>query len=106
MRLATAETLNNDPQAFADRRASKRHTVQIEAILHARGKSQSILIDDISTGGVGVKRAVGLYANDRIEIEFAGKRRLTGKIAWWMSGNCGVQFDSALSETDPLLAAI
>jgi hypothetical protein len=89
---------------YAERRTSARYTVHIEATLHAGGKAQSTIVDDLSTGGAGLNGAIGIYANDDIEIEFADGRRLAAKVAWWLSGCCGIQFREPLQPNDPIFA--
>ena len=90
----------------AERRRSARHAVRIDAVLHAGDTSQATVIDDLSVGGAGLERAIGIYANDHVEIELPDGRRLPGKVAWCLIGACGVQFAEALGLDDPLFAAI
>lgn len=87
---------------FVERRASVRRAVDIPATLHANGETQPTVIDDLSTGGAGLNGAIGIYANQHVEIELADGRRLSGKVAWWLSGCCGIQFAQPISDTDPL----
>lgn len=91
--------------AFAEKRAYQRHRVHIEARVHAGGEMQQTIINDISAGGVGLDRAIGIAANDEIEIEFASGRRIAAKVVWKVSGSCGVQFATPLAADDPLLPA-
>lgn len=102
-----AATWHSNPQPTgAERRHNTRHAVRIEAILHARGASQPTVIDDLSLGGAGLERAIGIYANDHVEIELANGRRLPGTVAWCLIGACGVQFAEPLPPGDPLFAAV
>ena len=94
-----------DDLAYAERRTYQRHRVHIEACLHVGGEIQKTIINDISAGGVGLARAIGLSANDEIEIEFEGGRRIASKVVWKVSGSCGVQFAEPLAADDPLLPA-
>lgn len=91
---------------YAERRTSVRHTVHIEAILHANGEAQRTIIDDLSTGGAGLNGAIGIYANDNIEIELADGRRLAAEVAWWLTGCCGIKFREPLQPDDPIFAAV
>lgn len=90
---------------FQERRASVRHAVHIKAILRADGKAQPTIIDDLSTGGAGLNGAIGIFANQHVEIELPDGRHLPGKVAWWLSGCCGIQFREPLKPDDPLFAA-
>ena len=92
--------------AAAERRQNARHAVHIDAVLHAGDKSQATIIDDLSIGGAGLDGAIGIFANDHVEIELADGRRLPGKVAWWLSGTCGVQFAEPLRPDDQLFAAV
>ena len=91
---------------FEERRASVRHDVHIAATLHAGGRSQPTVIDDLSTGGAGLNGAIGIFANERVEIQLANGRRLSGTVAWRLSGCCGIQFHEPLLEQDPLFASV
>lgn len=101
----TAAIVEPRPQ-FAERRASERYAVHIPATLHADGKAQPTVVDDLSTGGAGLNGAIGIYANQQVEIEFADGRRLSGQVAWWISGCCGIQFAQPISEMDPLFSSV
>ena len=89
-----------------ERRGNTRYAVHIDAVLHAGGKSQATVIDDLSLGGAGLDGAIGIYANDHVEIELRDGRRLPGTVAWWLSGACGVQFATPLQPGDKLLDAV
>ena len=89
----------------AERRRSPRFAVRIDAVLHANGTSQPTIIDDLSVGGAGLDVAIGIYANDTVELELADGRRLPGQVAWWLSGACGVQFAEPLQPNDRLFEA-
>ena len=89
--------------AVTDRRRHTRHAVRIEATLHRAGGTQPVIVNDISAGGAGLERAIGIFPDDSVEIEFAEGRRVAGIVVWWMSGCCGVHFIATLADDDPLL---
>ena len=101
----TTETLHRSASEtpFVERRRHKRYAVEIEAILHCGGRSQATIVNDLSAGGAGLDRAIGVTANDAVEIEFAGGRRIAATVAWRVSGCCGIQFATPLAAGDPLL---
>ncbi|MBU2532974.1 MAG: PilZ domain-containing protein [Alphaproteobacteria bacterium] len=92
-----------NPHTSAERRQFPRRKVRIEAKLIAGRKVQPTVIEDLSAGGAGLRNAIGVFANDPVEIELNGGRRLKGVVAWWLTGYCGVQFDQTLAADDPLL---
>lgn len=89
-----------------ERRREPRYAVHIAARLHAGGRAQDTVIDDLSRGGAGLDGAIGIYANDPVEIELPDGRRLPGLVAWWLTGSCGVRFLEPLAADDPLLAGL
>lgn len=101
---------NKSPQQVCrdgdERRREPRYAVQIAARLHAGGRPQDTLIDDLSRGGAGLDGAIGVYANDHVVIELPDGRRLPGMVAWWLTGTCGVRFFEPLAPDDPLLAGL
>ncbi len=101
-KAAIAEPVPN----YEERRTSTRYAVHIEAILHANGKSQPTLIDDLSLSLIRLNGAIGIYANEDVEVELPDGRRLGAKVAWWLSGCCGVQFNKPLPSNDPIFAAV
>jgi len=91
-------------EADADRlRKFSRQLVNIRAFLHFGGRFQSTLIRDLSQSGAGLRGAVGVIPGDRVNIELLDGRSISGKVKWWLAGNCGVAFDTALEDNDPLL---
>jgi PilZ domain len=102
----SATTHESGQQASAEQRRHQRYSVRIAALLHARGKTQPVMINDLSTGGAGIESVIGIYSDDFVELELECGRRISGTVIWWISGCCGVQFDQTLSTNDPLLIAV
>ena len=50
------------PAGLAEGRASERHAIRKHAILHCHDRVQTVLIRDISAGGMKIQNAFGLVA--------------------------------------------
>jgi hypothetical protein len=94
-----------DELASMEQRRHQRYSVRIAVVLHAHGKTQPTITNNLSTGGVGIEGVIGIYSDDIVEFGLKGMRRIPGTVIWWISGRCGVQFDEALNRNDPLLVA-
>ncbi len=86
-------------------RASERRSIRKHAILHCHDRVQTVLIRDISAGGMLIQNAFGLITGDTIKVELLTRRAFEGTIAWSVPPYCGVKFSEQLSETDPLLTS-
>ena len=60
----------------------KRETIRKNAILYSHDRMQSVLIRDISCGGMKVQNAFGLIPGDAIRIELLTRRAFEGTVAW------------------------
>ena len=85
-------------------RKSLRYSVRIRALLYKGETFQPTLIQDISKGGAGIKGAIGITPGDLVSIQFLDGRTISGKVKWWLAGNCGIAFDNGLDYGDPLFA--
>lgn len=90
----------------AEGRTSERRAIHKHAILHAHGRTQAIVIRDISAGGLKIQNGFGLIAGDRVKIELLTRRVFEGTIAWSVPPYCGLKFETALADDDPLLRAL
>jgi hypothetical protein len=102
-RLRESSAAPDDP-AWAEARSSERSVTRKHAILQSHERSQTVLIRDISVGGMKLQNAFGVVPGDVVTIELLNRRALSGKVAWSVAPYCGVRFDTALAESDPLLA--
>ena len=84
-------------------RKFKRETIRKNAILYSHDRMQSVLIRDISCGGMKVQNAFGLMPGDAIRIELLTRRSFEGTVARSVPPYCGIKFDKPLTEDDPLL---
>src|SRR5262245_10920619 len=96
------ETVEPEDDGSASRR-SDRQSVHKHAILHAHDRTQSVLIRDISAGGMKIQNAFGLMPGDEVRVELLTRRGFAGKIAWSLPPFCGIKFDTVLDSDDPLL---
>jgi len=90
---------------LADERASERRGIRKHAILHCHDRAQTVLIRDISAGGMKVQNGFGLATGDAVRIELLTRRAFDGTVAWSVPPYCGIRFSIPLSEDDPLLAS-
>ncbi len=96
--------LAGSPQGgSASDRTAERRTIRKHAILHCHDRVQTILIRDISVGGMKIQNAFGLIDGDSVKVELLTRRVFEGKIAWSYPPYCGIQFNTPLSDTDLLL---
>jgi hypothetical protein len=87
-------------------RVLRRHPrlpTQLRAILATDRGFQPTTIRDVSRGGVGLAGAIGLLPGDLVEVQLLTGQRYKGQLRWWCNGHCGVAFDTAISDQDPLL---
>jgi len=73
--------------------------------MHFEGRAQSIIVRDVSRGGMKIEFAYGLAPGDKIEIEVAPYRKLVGTVVWSVAAFCGMEFPTLLDEEDPVIAA-
>ncbi len=88
----------------ATRRSFERHEIRARALLHSRGRFQTIILRDIARSGIKLQNAAGLIPGDAVTIELLSRRKLPGKVAWSVASFAGIVLDSPLAEDDPLLA--
>jgi PilZ domain len=102
MRHETRQSRSSHDRAFL--RTSDRRDTKMHAIVHRRGRFQSVGIRDISPAGMKLEGAFGLLPGDVITIELVSRRTIAGTVAWAVAPYMGIAFDQPLSEDDPLLA--
>src|ERR1700730_11061160 len=102
MRHETGQSPPSHDRAFL--RTSERRDTKMHAIVHCRGRFQSVRIRDISPSGMKLEGGFGLLPGDVITIELLSRRTLGGAVAWALPPYTGIAFDQPLSEDDPLLA--
>lgn len=85
------------------RSADQRRNTWVHAELRSHGRTQSVILRDVSRGGARLEFAYGLAPGDEIEIDLMSGRTLRGTVAWSVAAYCGVEFPSLLGEDDPVL---
>jgi hypothetical protein len=86
-----------------EERALLRYGIRKHAIVRCHDRVQTVVIRDISAGGVKIQNAFGLVPGDPIALELLTRRTLEGVIVWSVPPYCGVQFNTPLASDDPLL---
>jgi PilZ domain len=84
-------------------RHHERYSVNIRALLHLRDRFQTTTIRDISIGGANLEGAFAVVPGDRIVLQLNNYRTLNAEVKWWACGRCGIAFERALTDSDPLL---
>ncbi len=90
-------------RSLPTRRAFERRNTWVQAALHFDGRTQSIVVRDVSRGGMKIEFAYGLEPGDQVRIELMSGRMLEATVAWSVAAYCGVEFASLLDEHDPVL---
>jgi PilZ domain len=85
------------------RRTFERRNTWVYAVVHFKGRAQSVVIRDISRCGMKIEFVYGLMPGDQIRIELMSGCALQGTIAWSVAAYCGVEFPTLLAEDDPVL---
>ena len=87
-------------------RRHQRTQIGVRAIVRAGLSSKPIVIRDISSGGVGIAEAVGLFPGSEVTICLVTGESKVGVVRWWLAGSCGVQFREPLTEDDRFFKAV
>jgi hypothetical protein len=87
----------------ANRRASRRCSAKMRAIVHCRDRFQSVVIRDISPSGMKLENVLRLMPGDVVTIELLSSRSLVGTVVWSVASFCGIEFETPLVDNDPLI---
>lgn len=85
------------------RRKTTRRSLLQQCVLRHRGKTATVIAKDISTTGLGLERTPELKANELVQVELTGGRRLIGVVVWTSGTSAGVKLGKPLPPNDPLL---
>lgn len=90
---------------WAERRRERRREREIPASATIGTRKLAVTICDVSGGGVGLEMPYGTTTAVRqaIVVHMPDGRDLAGIIAWLEGPRAGVQFDTRLPDSDPLL---
>lgn len=89
------------------RRSSPRRAVRWNAIVYHSGRIDGapVVIRNISSGGLMLENAFGLFEREYVRVVLLSGRVLEGQIMWALSRYCGMRFTRELSPDDPLNVA-
>lgn len=79
-------------------RRFQRHHANIPTIINCRGKLQTAVVRDISQSGVKITKSYGLFPGDAVNIRLPDRTKVSGKVAWSLGSDCGVEFDNPLDD--------
>ena len=82
-------------------RHAERHLARIRALVHCRGRFQTISIVDFSLGGLRLEGAFGIAAREKISVELLSGDLLEATVAWSIGSQLGVQFVECLTSEHP-----
>lgn len=85
------------------RRRAQRFSLQQSCKIAVRGKIVVGFAQDISMYGMGLTCDFPFKVKEQIFIEIQTGRRFKGLVVWTNNGRLGVQFETALARTDPLI---
>ena len=102
-RLASNAKTNAAAPDALKQRAFERHDTRMRALLHFRARYQSVIVRDVSPGGMKLEKAFGLMPGDIVTIELMSGRAFQGKVMWSVAPFCGLAFENTLEQQDPLL---
>lgn len=92
-------------QSIRRLRRHQRTKVNVRAIVRSGSCFQPTLIRDISSSGIGLAGAYGLFMGSDVEVSLLNGERRAGVVRWWLAGNCGIEFHEPLKDEDRFLAA-
>ncbi len=91
---------------WAENRKAKRVAVGRPANAYYRGLKQTVIIDNASTTGLGLKNLDGGIAGRMISVVLDSGEALSGMIMWSRGTAAGIKLDEQLSEDHALLRAV
>jgi len=88
---------------FYERRSHPRVETRLNAVLYLDGRTQRVVVHNISRSGLKLEHAVGLKTGDDITIDLLNHRSFSATVVWAVFPSTGVAFDQVLGGNDPLL---
>jgi PilZ domain len=88
---------------WLDQRREERRPAVIPVRLEFSGKIETAMLQNISSGGMGIASRVEIAVGEQISVQLPNFRLLVGIVAWCSQGRIGARFLTPLSQTDPLL---
>lgn len=87
-------------------RRHPREATNTRGVVHYGVASVAVRISNISTGGIGVEGAAGLFPGTEVKIALVTGEARSGVVRWWLAGSCGIEFDELLVPDDPFLTEV
>jgi hypothetical protein len=87
-------------------RHAERHLARIRALVHCRGRFQTIAIVDFSLGGLRLEGSFGIAVRERISVELLSGDLLEATVAWSTGSQLGVQFVECLTSAHPVFMTL
>lgn len=86
----------------AERRSHDRILTHFHATAFCHDRYQSVVVRNISPGGLMMSNAFGLAVGDNVVISTLTGHPYTGRVAWSVAPFTGLAFTSPISLDDPL----
>ena len=97
LRLRGAKSARSNLNIF------RQPSAELSALLHFRGRAQTVTIRSISREGMTVEDACGLQSDDAVSVQLFSNRTLSGSVRWSIAAYAGIAFATSLAEDDPVL---
>jgi hypothetical protein len=101
--MAHAHLQQLPPRTEVCERSHPRVETRLDAVLYLDGRTQRVVVHNISRSGLKLEHATGLTAGDDITIDLLNHRSFTASVVWAAFPFTGVAFEEVLPENDPLL---
>jgi len=89
-------------QAGYDRRLHDRVKTRFHANAYCHGRFQTVLVRNVSFGGLMMRDAFGLGVGDPVTVRTLAGRSYTGRVVWSVIPWTGLAFDEPLDADDPV----
>ena len=88
---------------WAENRKAKRIAVHSQVTVYYRGSKQTVVLDNVSKMGVGLKGLEGAIPGRMISMVLESGETISGMIVWSRSSSVGIKLDEQLCDDHPLL---
>ncbi len=85
-----------------ERRLDERVATSFRANVYCHGRYQSIVVQNVSCGGLMMVNAFGLARGDNVTVTTLDGRTYAGRVAWTVSPYTGIKFDTRIAHDDLL----
>lgn len=88
---------------WADQRATSRNPVRLPGSLERNGRTQPVIIRDISINGLGFDVEQDFAPGEIVTVRSGTEIAVQCRVVWSESGRCGAEFLQPIGEASPLL---